>query len=251
MEKARGRYTPGLEAASTGYSAAQTRTGAMIAMSSRTITMSDRLHAYLLNTVSREPEILARLRAETGPMEFGAMQISPEQGELMAFLARLHGVRRYLEIGTFTGYSALAVALALPEDGRVTACDVSEEWTAIARRYWLEAGVADRIDLHLAPAIETLDGLLAEGRAGSYDFIFIDADKPNYDGYYERALKLVRPGGLIGVDNVLWGGSVADPDNVEESTQAIRRLNVKMQADARVDYVLLPVGDGLALARRR
>jgi caffeoyl-CoA O-methyltransferase len=220
-------------------------------MSSRTLNMSERVHAYLLGTTSREPEILRRLRAETGPMEFSGMQISPEQGELMAFLVRLLGVRRYLEIGTFTGYSALAVALALPEDGRVTACDVSEDWTTVARRFWREAGVGHKIDLRLAPAIETLDRLLADGAAGSYDFIFIDADKPNYDGYYERALKLIRPGGLIGVDNVLWGGSVADPDNNTESTQAIRALNVKMQADPRIDYSLLPIGDGLALARRR
>lgn len=179
------------------------------------------------------------------------MQISPEQGQFMAFLARLTGARRVVEVGTFTGYSALTVALALPADGRLVACDVSAEWTAIGRRYWEEAGVADKIDMRLAPALETLDALLTDGHADTFDMAFIDADKENYGAYYERCLRLIRPGGLIMVDNVLWGGSVADPDRDDGDTNAIRALNRALRDDDRVDFSLVPIGDGLSLARKR
>ncbi|MGP1396655.1 MAG: O-methyltransferase [Inquilinaceae bacterium] len=221
-------------------------------MSSRTIAMTDRLHDYLLDTTLRETPVQRRLRAETatlgGP---GAMQISPEQGQFMALLARLIGARRVIEVGTFTGYSALTVALALPADGRLVACDVSAEWTDIGRRYWNEAGVAGKIDLRLAPALETLDALLADGQAGTFDMAFIDADKESYGAYYERCLRLIRPGGLIMVDNVLWGGSVADPDRDDGDTNAIRALNRALRDDDRVDFSLVPIGDGLSLARKR
>lgn len=220
-------------------------------MSSRTLNLDQDVYAYLLEHGVRESAPLAALREETHQLAYAGMQISPEQGAFMALLVRLMGARRTLEFGTFTGYSALAVAEALPEDGLVTACDVSEEWAAIARAAWQAAGLAHKIELRLAPALETLDSLLADGAADSFDFLFIDADKPNYDGYYERGLRLVRPGGLIAVDNVLWGGSVADPAREEDSVRAIRALNDKIRDDARVDAVLLPVGDGLTLARRR
>jgi predicted O-methyltransferase YrrM len=169
----------------------------------------------------------------------------------MALLVELIGARHCIEVGTFTGYSALAVAQALPADGRIVACDVDENTTAVARRYWQEAGVAGRIDLRLAPALQTLDALIAEGGAKTYDFVFIDADKANYDGYYERALTLLRPGGLIAVDNVLWGGAVIDPTQDDADTRAIRALNAKIAADQRVSCSFLPVGDGLMLARKR
>jgi len=179
------------------------------------------------------------------------MQIGPEQGQFMALLVELMGARNALEIGTFTGYSALAVALALPEGGRLVACDISEEWTAVGRRYWEEAGVAHKIDLRLAPALETLDALLTEGRAGAFDFAFIDADKEGYDAYYERSLELVRTGGLIAFDNTLWGGKVVDPTATDVDTEAIRAINTKLAGDERVTLSLLPVGDGLTLARKR
>ena len=184
-------------------------------------------------------------------MEQANMQVGPEQGQFMALLVELMGARNALEVGTFTGYSALAVALALPEDGRLVACDVSEEWTAIGRRYWEEAGVAHKIDLRLAPAVETLDALLAEGRAGTFDFVFIDADKEGYDAYYERALELTRAGGLVVLDNTLWRGDVADPTISDVDTDAIRAINAKLAVDERVTLSLLPVGDGLTLARKR
>ncbi len=184
-------------------------------------------------------------------MEQANMQVGPEQGQFMALLVELIGARNALEVGTFTGYSALAVALALPEDGRLVACDVSEEWTAIGRRYWEEAGVAHKIDLRLAPALETLDALLAEGRAGTFDFAFIDADKEGYDAYYERALELTRAGGLVVLDNTLWRGDVADPTISDVDTDAIRAINTKLAGDERVTLSLLPVGDGLTLARKR
>ena len=179
------------------------------------------------------------------------MQIAPEEGALLALLVRLLPARRILEVGTFTGYSSTAMALAQPADGRVVCCDVSAEWTDVARRAWSDAGVADRVTLHLAPAVETLDSLLAAGEEGSYDLAFIDADKPNYDAYYERALRLVRAGGLIAIDNVLWSGRVADASDHDESTEAIRALNAKIAADERVDVVMLPIADGLTLARVR
>lgn len=220
-------------------------------MSSDMIQLTDSLHAYLRSVSLREPAILARLRAETRALPLGMMQISPEQGQLMGLLVELAGAQTYLEIGTFTGYSALAVALALPPGGKVTACDVSRDWTDIARRYWKEAGVADRIDLRLGPALDTLDRLLAGGAAGGYDFAFIDADKENYDGYYERVLKLLKPGGLVAIDNVLWSGKVADSATTDKDTAALRALNKKLHTDQRVTLSMLPVGDGLTLARKR
>ncbi len=220
-------------------------------MSSRTLTMTDTLHGYLTGAVSRESAILRELREETAGIPHAGMQISPEQGQFMQLLLKLVGARKTLEIGVFTGYSSLATALALPPDGRIVACDVSEEWTAMARRYWAKAGVADRIDLRIAPAVETLDGLIADGHAGTFDFAFIDADKEAYDAYYERALTLLRPGGLVAVDNALWSGRVADPAANDPDTAALRTLNAKLRDDERVDFSLVPIGDGLALARKR
>jgi predicted O-methyltransferase YrrM len=220
-------------------------------MSSRTLQITAELYRYLQRIGVRESAAAAALREETARLPMAGMQISPEQGAFMQLLVKLAGARRALEVGTFTGYSALVVAEALPADGTLLACDVSEEWTAIGRRHWHAAGVADKIQLRLAPALATLDALLAEGAAGSFDFAFIDADKSNYDGYYERALQLVRPGALIGVDNTLWGGAVADTTRQDTDTVAIRALNEKMHGDARVDCVLLPIGDGLTLARKR
>jgi len=220
-------------------------------MSNRTIGLSDRLYDYLIGVSLRESPLFRRLREETARMPMAVMQIAPEQGQFMALLVELLGARRALEIGTFTGYSALAVASALSPGGRLVACDVSEEYTAVARRYWVEAGVADRIDLRLAPALDTLDALIAAGAAGSIDFAFIDADKQNYDAYYERVLTLLRPGGLVAIDNVLWNGAVADPAKSDPDTQAIRALNAKMKRDDRVSLSLVPIGDGLTLARRR
>lgn len=205
---------------------------------------------YLLDHV-REHALLRRLRDETASHPRANMQISPDQGRFMQWLVATMGARRCLEVGTFTGYSSLAVALALPDDGTITCCDVNEEYTAIARRYWAEAGVADKVELRLAPALETLDALLEEGRAGSFDFAFIDADKTSYDGYYERCLKLLRPGGVIAFDNVLWGGRVADAAVDDEDTVALRALNDKLHGDARVDVSTLTIADGLTLARRR
>ena len=220
-------------------------------MSNRTIAVDDRLYDYLCEVSLRETELLRRLRAETLAMPEAGMQISPEQGQFMALLVRLIGAERIVEVGTFTGYSALCMASALPPTGRMVACDVSAEWTAVARRYWTEAGIADRIDLRLAPAMETLDDLIAGGEAGRFDFGFIDADKENYQGYYERVLALLRPGGLVAVDNVLWGGRVADPENRDTDTEAIRAFNAALKGDPRVDISLVPIGDGLTLARKR
>ncbi len=220
-------------------------------MSRRSIRLSDALYDYLLQNSLREPEVLRRLRAETAKLPSAGMQVSPEQGQFMAFLVELTGARRCLEIGTFTGYSALWVALALPPDGRLIACDLNEETTAVARRFWQEAGVAGRIDLRIAPARDTLDTLVAEGAAGSFDFVFIDADKPNNAAYYERALTLLRPGGLVAVDNVLWDGAVTDSDRHDTDTIAIRAFNRKVLSDQRVTCSMLPLGDGLTLARKR
>jgi len=220
-------------------------------MSVATITMTEALYDYLLKTTLREPELLARLRHETAGLPSGGMQISPEQGQLMGLLIELIGARRSLEVGVFTGYSSTVVALALPPEGRLVACDVSAEWTDVARRYWREAGVESKIELHVRPALQTLDALLAAGDAGSFDFAFIDADKPNYDAYYERCLTLLRPGGLVAVDNTLWSGAVSDETDQRETTRAIRALNVKIAADSRVTASLVPIGDGLYLARKR
>lgn len=220
-------------------------------MTKKSLGLDDRLYNYLLSTSLREHEVLRRLREETASYRNAMMQIAPEQGQFMALLVQLLGAKKAVEIGVFTGYSSLSVALALPPDGKIIACDVSEEYTSVARRYWQEAGVADKVDLRIAPALETLDRLLAEGQAGTFDFAFIDADKGNYDGYYERSLQLLRPGGLIAIDNVLWGGDVADPEVQDNSTQAIRALNEKLHQDERVSLSLLPVADGLTLALKR
>jgi caffeoyl-CoA O-methyltransferase len=220
-------------------------------MSKRTIGLDEQLYSYLLSVSLREPEILRKLRQETANHPSGTMQISPEQGQFMKLLIQLIGAKKTLEVGVFTGYSSLSVALALPADGKIIACDVSEEFTTIARRYWQEAGVTDKIDLRLAPALETLDNLLASGQAETFDFAFIDADKDNYDRYYERSLQLIRPGGLIAIDNVLWSGRVADSQIQDESTQAIRALNQKLRDDERVTLSLIPIGDGLTLALKR
>lgn len=220
-------------------------------MSKQTIGLDDRLYNYLLSVSLREPEILQQLRQETNNHPQAIMQISPEQSQFMALLVQLLGAKKTLEVGVFTGYSSLSVALALPPDGKIIACDVSEEYTAIALRYWQKAGVADKIDLRLAPALETLERLLADGQAETFDFAFIDADKVNYEGYYERSLQLVRPGGLIAIDNVLWGGKVADSQCQNNSTLAIRALNQKLHHDERVTLSLVPIADGLTLALKR
>ena len=220
-------------------------------MSKQTIGLDDRLYNYLLSVSLREPEILRQLRQETNNHPQAIMQISPEQSQFMALLVQLVGAKKTLEVGVFTGYSSLSVALALPHDGKIIACDVSEEYTAIARRYWQKAGVADKIDLRLAPALETLDRLLADGQAETFDFAFIDADKVNYEGYYERSLQLMRPGGLIAIDNVLWGGKVADSQFQNSTTLAIRALNQKLHHDERVTLSLVPIADGLTLALKR
>ncbi len=206
---------------------------------------------YVSEVITRETPVQRRLRAETAVLPRARMQIGPDQGALLALLVRLTGARHALEVGTFTGYSALAVALALPEGGKLVTCDVSAEWTAVARRYWDEAGVSGRIELRLGPAAQTLAGLLRDGGAGAFDFAFIDADKPSYDTYYEACLKLVRPGGLLAIDNVLWSGAVTDPAAVDPETAALRALNEKVRADPRVDMCLLTVGDGVMLARKR
>lgn len=220
-------------------------------MSNRTIVMNDPLYEYLLATSLREPPLLKRLRDETAKHPRATMQISPEQGQFMQLLAKLMGAHRCIEVGVFTGYSSLCVALGLPADGYILACDVSEEFTAVARLYWKEAGMERKIELKLAPALETLDGRLKSGEVGSYDLAFIDADKSNYSGYYERILKLLRPGGLVLVDNVLWSGAVIDKKDKSEDTAAIRAFNEALQKDERVDVSMLPIGDGLTLARKR
>jgi len=220
-------------------------------VTARTLPLDGRLQRYLVAHGAREIAAQRDLRRITQRMPRASMQIGAEQGALLQVLVRVMGARRCLEIGTFTGYSALAVALALPKSGRIVCCDVSEEWTAIARRTWKRAGVAGKIDLRIAPALETLDALLRRGKAGKFDFAFIDADKANYANYYERCLKLVRRGGLIAADNTLWGGSVVDPRNKTVDTRAIRAFNRKLQRDRRVDIALVPVGDGMTLAIRR
>ena len=217
-------------------------------MANKTLSLSNALYAYLVEHSVREPEILQRLRAETAQDSMSMMQIGPEQGQFMQLLVRLMGAKNCLEIGVFTGYSSLAVALVLPADGHIVACDVSQKWTAIARKYWQEARVAAKIDLRIAPALSTLDELIASGKAGCFDFAFIDADKINYLNYYERALTLVRTGGLIAVDNTLWGGQVLDKNSKSDDTQTIRRFNERLRSDPRIHLSLLPIGDGLTLA---
>ena len=220
-------------------------------MSASTMVVNEQIDTYLLGHIRPESETAKALREATAPMPAAMMQVSPLQGAFMSWFVSLIGVRRALEVGTFTGYSALCVAEALPEDGKLIACDVSEEWTRIAREYWERGGVAQKIDLRLRPAVETLDALISNGHEGSFDFAFIDADKPNYDSYYERCLQLIRTGGVVAVDNVLWSGRVAQESANDESTRAIRALNDKIQLDERVSNVMLPIGDGLTLATKR
>ncbi len=219
-------------------------------MSRESIGLSKRVNDYMVECGDREHPVAARLRELTASMPMASMQVATEQGQFLAFLAKLIGAREALEVGTFCGYSALWVALALPEDGRLVACDISEEWTSIARGYWREAGVADKIDLRLGPAAETLKTLEAEGAAGRFDLAFIDADKEGYDEYYERGLRLLRPGGVIAFDNMLWSGRVADPKARDSSTRTIRAMNIKMAGDGRVDKIMVPLGDGMMVGRK-
>lgn len=219
-------------------------------MSSKSIGLSDELHEYLLSVSLRESAVMRRLRVETADHPKAEMQIAPEQAQFFQFLLRLIGARRTLEIGVFTGYSALAVAEVLPPRGEIVACDVSEEYTEVARQYWEEAGVSGQIDLRIAPAAETLEALLADGRAGTFDFSFIDADKETYDTYYEKSLQLLRPGGVIALDNVFRDGRVLESD-VNESVRAIQRLNEKLHDDERVDLTVVPIADGVTLAMKR
>ena len=220
-------------------------------MSRRTINLDDNVYDYLLDISLRDTPVQKALRDETDNLEWARMQISPDQAQFMALLVRLINARKALEVGTFTGYSALSVAQAMPDDGVVVACDISEEWTSIGRRFWQQAGVAHKIELHVAPAAETLSSLIEDGQSGTYDFAFIDADKVNQLTYYELCMQLIHPGGLIAVDNVLWGGDVADPANHNEDTEAIRTFNQFISQDARVDISLVPIGDGLTLARKK
>lgn len=219
-------------------------------MTKQTLGLGTDLYNYLLRNSLREVEILSELRQETAKLPMSIMQISPEQGQFMALLIKILGAKKTLDIGVFTGYSSLVVALSLPDYGKIIACDISEEYTSMARIYWQRAGVADKIDLQLAPALETLDKLLAAGEAGTFDFAFIDADKANYENYYERSLELVRPGGLIAVDNVLWSGRVADPEIQDNQTSKIRAFNQKVHQDSRITLSLVPIADGLTLARK-
>jgi len=220
-------------------------------MSNRTISIDDTLYRYMTSVSLREPDVLRRLRDETAALPQHSMQISPEQGQFMGLLVELTGARKCLEIGTFTGYSALSVACSLPGDGTLVACDISEDFTDRAKLFWEEAGVADKIDLRIGPALETLDQLLADGEGGTFDFSFIDADKVNYLGYFQRAFDLTRQGGLICIDNVLWSGAVADPSRNDEDTEAIRAFNTALSTDARISLSMLPIGDGLTLACKR
>ncbi len=217
-------------------------------MTNKTIDLSDELYDYLLHVGLREPRLLRELRDATDNEEMSVMRSAPEQGQFMALLIKLMGAKRVLEIGTYTGYGTLWMALALPKDGEIVTCDISEQWTFVAHRFWEEAGVHKKIHLHLQPALKTLDEQLANGGESSFDFVFIDADKENYAAYFERSLALLRPGGLIAVDNTLWNGSVIDANNHETSTEAIRAFNEKMHLDNRVDISLLPIADGLTLA---
>lgn len=220
-------------------------------MSSQHIQVTDGLLDYIREVSHPEPEVLRRLREETALDPMARMQISPEQGKLLSLLTQLMGSAKALEVGVFTGYSSLCVAMAMPPHGRIVACDVSEQWTSVARRYWREAGVEHKIELRLAPALDTLAALEAEGHAGTFDFAFLDADKQNYRGYYNHALKLVRQGGLIAVDNTLWYGRVADPAVDDDETVAIRDFNRFVATDDRVWLAMLPIGDGLTLAVKR
>jgi predicted O-methyltransferase YrrM len=219
-------------------------------MANRNTALDDELRAYLVAHSAHETPAQAGIREATRSHPHGGMQIGPEQAQFLALLVKIVGARRAIEVGVFTGYSALAVALALPDDGQLLACDISDEYTRVGRPFWAAAGVAGKIDLQLGPALATLDARIAAGESGRYDFAFIDADKSGYDAYYERCLVLLRPGGLIAIDNVLWGGSVARPAE-DADTRALQALNKKIHADARVDMAMLPIGDGVTLARKR
>jgi predicted O-methyltransferase YrrM len=218
-------------------------------MSNQTINLPDSLYKYILQVTLREHEAGQQLREETAKHPMSRMQIAPDQGQFMALLVKLLNARRALEVGVFTGYSALVVALALPEDGKLVACDVNRDWTDIGKRYWEKAGVARKIDLRIAPAIETLDALVSTGE--TFDFAFIDADKENYIEYYERILRLLRTGGVVAIDNTLWSGKVADSSENDSETRAIRAFNEHVRRDTRVDLSLVPIGDGLTLAMKR
>jgi len=216
-------------------------------LSNRTLSIDDRIYDYLCDVSINESELLRQLREETALIEYSVMQISPEQGQFMALLIKLMGATRAIEIGTFTGYSSICVAGAMPENGKLVCCDISPQWTDIAEKYWLLAGLENKIDLYIQPAEQTLQMLLDDGAERSFDFVFIDADKQNYIMYYEMALRLLRKGGMIAVDNTLWSGAVADPENNEPGTRAIRRFNEMIKKDTRVSKSLLTIGDGLTL----
>lgn len=220
-------------------------------MSRQTLNLTPELYEYLLSISLKETETLQQLRQETANHRLARMQIAPEQGQFMALLIKLMGAKKILEIGVFTGYSSTVMALALPDDGKIIACDVSEEFTNIARNYWQQAKVAEKIELHLAPALETLDKLINQDESNTFDFVFIDADKSNYKNYYEKSLQLLRQGGLIVVDNVLWAGRVADSAVQDKQTKVIRDFNQKLAQDNRIDLSLVPIGDGLTLARKK
>jgi len=216
-------------------------------LSNRTLSIDDRIYDYLCDVSINEPELLRQLREETAKIEYSVMQISPEQGQFMSLLIKLMGAKRAIEIGTFTGYSSICVASAMPENGKLICCDISPQWTDVAEKYWVLAGLENKIDLHIQPAEKTLQRLLDDGAEKSFDFIFIDADKQNYVMYYEMALRLLRKGGIIAIDNTLWSGAVADPENSEPGTRAIRRFNEMLKDDNRVSQSLLTIGDGLTL----
>lgn len=220
-------------------------------MANLTLGLPDELHAYLLDVGVRESDLLRQLREETAALPEHDMQIAPEQGAFMALLVELIDARRCLEVGTFTGYSSLCVALAMPADGHLVCCDISREWTDVARRYWAQAGVADKIELRLGLALETLDEMITEGLAGTFDFAFLDADKDNYPAYADRLIALLRSGGLLAIDNVFWGGEVADPEVDDASVRGIRSLNRMLASDERVSLAMVPIADGLTLARKR
>ena len=219
-------------------------------MSNRTLAISESIYQYLCDHSLREDPILKELRDHTYDMEERAMQIAPEQGQFMQMLNKLIGAKNTIEVGVFTGYSSLAIALALPEDGRIVACDVNPQYTSVAEKFWVSAGVREKIDLRIGPARNTLSELISDGLTGTFDFAFIDADKINYDHYYELCLQLIRPGGLITVDNVLWGGATADDSINDTDTTSIRALNDKLHRDERIDLSLVPIGDGLTLAMK-
>ena len=219
-------------------------------MSNKTLNLTDELYDYILQVSLRDAPVLKALREETAELTMSIMQISPEQGQFMRLMVQLIGARKGIEVGVFTGYSALSVAMGLPEDGQLIALDISEEWTNIGKKYWKQAGLDHKIDLRLGPAAESLQQMLAKGEAGTYDFAFIDADKENYDQYFEACLELIRPNGLIMIDNVLWSGDVADASKQDVDTSALRALNAKLVKDPRIDMSLLPISDGITMVRK-